>query len=164
VRVDRLLGEPGLQGDTPEARQEFERRMEARRLEPGDELRLKELRWGWCLGSEGFRKQMLKSAEGQVGDHHFGQIRRETAQGKAQRLLAGELGWLEWPEARLASRPKSDPVKLQIAQRLRRQTTLTLKEISALVHLGTPRSASVRLHLALKKQVASNPAQGQLGI
>ena len=37
MRVDRLLGEHGLQQDSPVARQEFERRMEARRLEPGDE-------------------------------------------------------------------------------------------------------------------------------
>ena len=37
MRVDRLLGEHGLPGDTGAARQEFERRIETRRLEPGDE-------------------------------------------------------------------------------------------------------------------------------
>jgi hypothetical protein len=47
VRVDRLLGEHGLQQDTATARQDFERRMEARRLEPGDEQGLKALRRGW---------------------------------------------------------------------------------------------------------------------
>src|SRR5262245_49517355 len=64
VRVDRLLGEHGLQQDSPAAREEFERRMEARRLEPGDEEGLKGLRYGWYLGSEDFRKQMLQKMEG----------------------------------------------------------------------------------------------------
>ena len=41
--MDRLLGEHGLQQDSPAARQEFERRMEARPLEPGDEESFKAL-------------------------------------------------------------------------------------------------------------------------
>ena len=43
MRMDRLLGEHGLQQDSPAARQEFERRMEARPLEPGDEESFKAL-------------------------------------------------------------------------------------------------------------------------
>jgi hypothetical protein len=50
VRVDRLLGEHGLQQDTSAARQEFERRMEARRLESGDQQGLKALRRGLVPG------------------------------------------------------------------------------------------------------------------
>src|SRR5437899_11635331 len=60
IRVDRLLGEHGIQQDTPAGRQEFERRMETRRLEETDEEALKVFRRGWCLGSEEFRKQMLE--------------------------------------------------------------------------------------------------------
>ncbi|MDB6064786.1 MAG: hypothetical protein JWR26_994, partial [Pedosphaera sp.] len=41
----------------------------------------------------------------------------------------------------LALRRKSDPAKLAIAERLRRETTLTLKAIAARVHLGTSKSA-----------------------
>ena len=37
VRVDRLLGEHGIRQDTAGCRQEFERRMEARRKEKADE-------------------------------------------------------------------------------------------------------------------------------
>ena len=55
MRVDRLLAEHGLPGDSGAARQEFERRMEARRLEPGEEERYQALRRGWCLGSEDFK-------------------------------------------------------------------------------------------------------------
>jgi len=46
VRVDRLLGEHGIGQDTPASRQQFEQRMEARRLEPGDEAALKVFRRG----------------------------------------------------------------------------------------------------------------------
>ncbi len=52
IRVDRLLGEHGLQQDSVAARQEFERRTEARRAVPGDEATLRALRRGWCLGSQ----------------------------------------------------------------------------------------------------------------
>ena len=50
VRVDRLFGEHGLQEDTASARREFERRMEVRRLEVGDEEGLRALRRGWWKG------------------------------------------------------------------------------------------------------------------
>ena len=57
MRVDRLLGEHGLTQDTAAARQEFERHLEARRLEPGDQERLRALRRGWCLGTQGFKNR-----------------------------------------------------------------------------------------------------------
>jgi hypothetical protein len=164
VRVDRLLGEHGLQEDTPAARQEFERRMELRRLEAGEEESLKALRRGWCLGSEDFRKQMLEQVEGQLGEHHYGELRRETAGAKAQRIIAEELRRLRWQEADLTSQRRSHPVKLQIAARLRRETTLTIKQISTRLHLGAPRSASVRLHTAMRQTNDTQPAQASLGI
>ena len=84
LRVDRLLGEHGIQQDTPLSRQEFERRMEARRLEPCDEESLKNLRRGWCLGGEGFRRQMLARMEGNLGEHHSGELHRASADAKAE--------------------------------------------------------------------------------
>ena len=56
VRVDRLLGEHGLQQDTPAARQEFERRMEARRLQTGDEQGLKAIAPRLVPGERGLQK------------------------------------------------------------------------------------------------------------
>jgi hypothetical protein len=158
MRVDRLLGEHGLGGDTPAARQEFERHLEARRLEPGDQERLKALRRGWCLGTEGFRQELLERAEGRLGGHHSGALRRESTEAKAERIIGEELGCLGWREADLAARRKSDAGKLEIAARLRRETTLTLKQIAKRLHLGTPRSASVRLHLATKQPPRRVPA------
>jgi hypothetical protein len=43
-------------------------------------------------------------------------------------------------------RRKSDPGKPALAARVRRETTLPLKAIAALAHLGTSKSANARLH------------------
>ena len=53
VRVDRLLGEHGIQEDTPASRAQFEQWMERRRLEETDREALKVLRRGWCWGGAG---------------------------------------------------------------------------------------------------------------
>jgi hypothetical protein len=164
IRVDRLLGEHGPQGDTPAARQEFERRTEARRLEPGDEQTLRALRRGWCLGSEDFKQQKLEEIDGQVGQHHFGEMRLEVAQEKAQRIIVEELSRLGWPEAELALRRKRDPSKLEIAVRLRKETTLSVKQIAARLHLGTPGSASVCLLAAMRKMPQPRLTQARLEI
>jgi hypothetical protein len=42
--------------------------------------------------------------------------------------------------------PKNDPGKLEIAERLRRETTFSIKWIAARLDLGTPKSARALLH------------------
>jgi hypothetical protein len=46
----------------------------------------------------------------------------------------------------LSERPKSDPAKLAIAARLRRETTLTLPWFAARRHPGTWKSLNAKLH------------------
>ena len=164
VRVDRLLAEHGLAGDTPTARQQFERRMETRRLEPGDEEAFKALRRGWLLGSEDFRGQMLEQIDGKIGEHHSGNLRLETAEAKAERIVIEELLHLNWKESDLVSRRKSDPGKLAIAARLRRETTLSIKAIAKRVNLGTSKSANIRLHTAMRHSLPVQSAQATLGL
>ena len=79
-------------------------------------------------------------------------------------LIAEELGRLGWKEADLATRPKSDPAKLQIAARLRKETTLSIRQIAECLHLGTPRSASVRLHTVMRGTAPAGSVQPCLGI
>jgi putative transposase len=146
IRTDRLLGEHGIKRDTPEGRRQFEQQIEERRLEPGDEARLKTLRRGWCLGSPQFKNEMLQEMEGKLGDSHSGELRRENAQAKAERIVTEELKRLGWRWQDLEKRPKSDPAKLEIGARLRRETTLTIKAIAQRLHLGTSKSANIRLH------------------
>ena len=155
MRVDRLLGEHGLGSDLAANRQEFERRMEARRLAETDEEALKVLRRGWCLGGGEYKRQMLEAMEGKLGEHHSGELRRETAEAKAERIVAEELSRQGWNESDLATRRKSDPGKLRIAARLRRETTLTIKAIASRVHLGSSRSAYVRLYEWIKSSEAT---------
>ena len=107
IRVDRLLGEHGIQQDTPEGRRQFECRLEARRLEVGDEAGLSAFRRSWCVGTEEFRQQMLQKMEHKLGEHHSGQLHRESAEAKGRRLLAEELGRLCWTEEQLEARPNS---------------------------------------------------------
>ena len=162
LRVDRLMGEHGLAGDTPAARQEFERRMETRRLAETDEEALKLLRRGWCLGGATFKGQMLEAMAGKLGEHHAGQLRRETAETKAERIVAEELHRLGWQEPELSTRRKSDPGKLALAARLRRETTLSLRAIAARVRLGTSKSANARLHQWMNQSVQADSTHAKL--
>ena len=163
LRVDRLLGEHGIQGDTPAGRQEWERQMERRRLEEVDEEALEEFRRGWYLGSEAFRQECLEQMDGKVGQNHPGQIRLETAEAKADRLIAEELARLQWTGADLAAQRKNHPSKLAIAARLRRETTLSVRRIAERLHLGKPEGARANLHKWLK-QPANGNGQTPLGI
>ncbi|MCX6901903.1 MAG: transposase [Verrucomicrobia bacterium] len=146
MRVDRLLGEHGIRADTAASREEFERRMEALRMQEDDEEALAPLRQGWCLGSQGFREEMLKLVEQNVGENHDAALRRESAAAKAERILAEELARRRWTRLDLESRRKSDAGKLAIAARLKKETILPLKSIAVLVHLGSSKSANANLH------------------
>ena len=164
IRVDRLLGEHRIQEDTPAARQRFEQRMEARRREETDPETFKVLRHGWCLGSEAFRKEMLQRMEGSLGGHHAGELHRQAADAKAERIIAEELQQRGWREEHLVVRRKNDPAKLDIATRLRKETTLPIKAIADRIHLGTSKSANMKLYKHMRRSSICDPAQAELGI
>ena len=91
-------------------------------------------------------------------------MRLEVAPAKAKRIISEELRRLSWPEAELASRRKRDPSKLEIAVRLRKETTLSVKQIAARLHLGTSASASVCLLAAVPQASSGTLTQSRLGI
>ena len=152
IRVDRLLGEHGIGEDTAGGRQEFERRMEQRRAMEEYETALAPIRRGWCLGSAEFKRQMLERMDGQLGEHHAGDLRRENGETRAERIIAEELKRLGWTEADLLRQRKNAPGKLDMAARLRRETILSLKWIARRVQLGTSKSANGKLHAWMKGQ------------
>ena len=88
---------------------------------------------------------MLKLMEDRLGENHPAEQRRETAQAKAERIIAAELKRLGCTDSAFRAGPKCDPRKLALASRLRQETTLTIKNIAARLNLGTPRNATVRL-------------------
>ena len=156
MRVDRLLGEHGIGADKENGRQEFERRMELRRLEEEDMEALQPLRRGWCIGSAEFREQMLEKIGLRVGDSHSGELRLESAASKARRIIVEELKRLGWTGQDLVRRRKSDPGKLAIAARLKRETILPLKTIAAMVQLGTSKSANARVRTWMATNTPKN--------
>jgi REP element-mobilizing transposase RayT len=164
VRVDRLLGEHGIQEDTAAGRRRFEEMMERRRGEETDEEALKGLRRGWCVGSGAFQREMLARMEGELGESHAGELRGQVAAAKAERILAEELHRRGWERQELARRSKSDTDKLEIAARLRRETTMTIKAIAARVGLGSSKAANTKLHQHMRRTQAEAPGQARLGI
>jgi hypothetical protein len=82
----------------------------------------------------------------QMGEHHYGQEQRESAEDKAARMVAAGLKEAGWQEADLALRRKGDPVKLALARRLRRETTLPLKWICHRLEMGSWKSIQRRLY------------------
>ena len=144
--MDRLLGAHGIERDTVAGRQEFERRREARRAEESDEEAWQGIRRGWCLGSAEFKAGLLEPLEGRLGEHDAGELKRESAESKAERIIREELKRLKWGQNDLSQRPKSDPDKPSIAARLRRETTLTLPRIAARLEMGSWKSLNTKLH------------------
>jgi hypothetical protein len=135
LRVDRLLGEWGIPKDSPAGRQQFAGQMETRRRAEG----LGEYEpTGWCLGSEEFRQELLAQVSELASPKHAGEEIRQSALAKAQRIAQEELDTLGWTERELQGRRKSDPQKVRVAARLRRETTMTLEWIAARLCMGAP--------------------------
>jgi hypothetical protein len=132
-----------------------------RRQQEMDEAEWEPVRRGWCLGSEGYRRELVERMEGQLGEAHAGELRRESAEVRAERIIAEELRRLGWSEAELVERRKSDPAKLALAARLRRETTLTVGRIAHRLHLGTRKSAAVKLHRWSNTKRKVEPDQGK---
>ena len=105
--------------------------------------------------------------DGKLGENHSGELHRETAEPRANRILAQELARRDGTEADLAARRRSDPGKLAIAARLRSETTLPVKWIAARVQIGTTKGAKSLLHhlahgQAQHKSARMNKADAQL--
>ncbi|MCP5519243.1 MAG: transposase [Verrucomicrobiales bacterium] len=114
---------------------------------------------GACLGGEDLRQGLLDRIEGKLGKHHAGQLRAESAAAKAERIIGEELQRLGWTRADLEKRNRTAPEKLELAARLRRETTLTIKEMAQRLHLGSWKSATTRLHsLKQKREQQGTPS------
>jgi putative transposase len=121
-RVDRLLGEHGLQNDTAATRREFDRRIKQARLEPGDD---ELLRSGWKIGAEDFRDWLADKLARRGSKGERGSERRETDASLAERMVREALAKARWREVDLATQPKGHHIKVKIAQQLRAQTPVS---------------------------------------
>jgi hypothetical protein len=133
LRVDRLLGEWGIPKDSPAGRQEFAGKMEARRRAEGaGEYEPK----GWCLGSEAFRPELLAQVNELATPKDAGEEIRQSAFAKAERIAQEELEALGWTALDLQGHRRSDPQKVQMAARLRKETNMTLEWIADRLCMG----------------------------
>lgn len=134
---ERLWTAAGLPGDTPEARQALAARVEARRLEPAPRA-WRALRRGWCFGSERFRTDLAQRMRALAGDLRRAPVPHEAQVQLGRLILAEELSRRGWTVQELSRRRKTDPEKVAIAQRLRRQTPLSLRWIATALYMGSP--------------------------
>jgi REP element-mobilizing transposase RayT len=135
MRVDRVLGELGIERDDRAGRRRFAEAMEEQRGrdQPGE---WRALRRGWFFGTSELKEQLLERMAGGLGAHHGGDERRESEEQQAEQVIQAELGRRRWTEAKLAQRCKTDVAKVQIAARLRGETVMTLDWIAARLQMG----------------------------
>ena len=135
--MDRLFGEHGIRRDNRQGRLEFSRRMEALREENADEAKYGQIRRGWRFGSEEFVARTLDRIEGKTGESQTWREQDESMEQRAKRIVEEGLRQEGWNARRLGEERKGHPVKVEMARRLRRETTMTLKWIAESLRMGT---------------------------
>ena len=71
-----------------------------------------------------------------VGEYHYAEERQESGEQKARGIVSVELKRIGWTDEDLKRRRKGDAKKVRIAQRLRADTTMTLKWIAEELQMG----------------------------
>jgi hypothetical protein len=79
----------------------------------------------------------LAAVTAQAGDWHYGEEWRESAEAKAERIVAEEMKRRKWDASTLEQRRKGDPGKIAIARRFREETTTTTAWSAERPHMGT---------------------------
>lgn len=127
--------------DSPAGRRHFSRCMEHRRKQESPKADWRAVERGWFLGDPEFKAELLAQVRERRSDHYGTELPEADAL-HAERVLRQELQDRGWAE-----------------------TTLSVKQIAARFHLGSPASASLCL-LAAADNAASAMAtvQGRLGL
>jgi hypothetical protein len=148
LRTDRVLGEHGIRQDNRRGRLEFARRIEAMRQEESAAADYNEIRRGWRYGSEEFVARILDRIEGKCGENQTWREREESMEQRAERIIAEGLKEAGWNAEMLKRERKGHPVKVELARKLRRETTVTLRWIAENLNMG--RWTNVSNHLRPK--------------
>jgi REP element-mobilizing transposase RayT len=135
LRVDRVLGEHGLERDDAASRREYARQVERVRTEGKPEAEA--LRSRWWHGAEDFVERLAErmGRRGAAGER--ARERQETDEQLAARLVREGLAQMGLAEGALENLPKGDHRKVTIARRLREQTPMTRLWIAARLRMGS---------------------------
>ncbi len=142
LEVSRVLGELGYK-DRAKDRRAYGGRMEARAREGVDEGGLQEMRRGWVLGGEEFRDRVLDWMEKKAaGAGSARKVRREEADAdhgerQAERIIREMLEVLKVPEGEVVAGRKGDWRKRVIAQRVRANTSMSLRWLAVRLQMGS---------------------------
>jgi hypothetical protein len=136
LRVDRLLGEHGLQKDTAATRRQFERRMEQMRREGAGETP-DVIRSEWKIGADDFSDWLADKLARRGRKEERAKERRETDAALAEALVQKELAKVRWREIDLALHSKGHPVKTKIARELRSVTPMSRQWIADRLKMGS---------------------------
>jgi REP element-mobilizing transposase RayT len=159
LRVDRLLGESGIPRDSEAGREYLENCLEQRRAQEEEPEEFRAVRRGWCLGDETFRKELLEQATKRGGEHQRTERQAEAPEEKARRLVQEGLERLGWTEKDLILRPKGEDGKIQLARRVRAETSVTWKWIAQRLNMGTWSYVASRLNQKKGNNDSKNQTQ-----
>ena len=86
--------------------------------------------------TEAFRQGLLERVSAKAGPQHYGAELAESAEAKAERIVAEELKGRGWKWEDLVTQREGDAEKVAMAVRLRRETTMTLEWVAARLQMG----------------------------
>jgi REP element-mobilizing transposase RayT len=136
LRVDRLMGEHGLQEDTARTRRVFERFMVRAHLdEAGDDDDL--FRRGWKIGAEDFSDWLADHLARKGRRNERPAERSKTDTELAEAMVQKALEKVRWREIDLALEPKGHLVKAKIARQLRSETPMSRRWIADRLKIGS---------------------------
>ncbi|MDQ2947623.1 MAG: transposase [Acidobacteriota bacterium] len=144
LRVDRLMGEHGLQKDAAGTRRELGRRMMAVWAEKSEQEE-EVFQHGWQIGAEDFIDWLADklARPGRKGER--ARERAETDAARAEAMVQEGLRKIRWRESELTHQPKGHPAKTKIARKLRRETPMSRQWIADRLRMGSPSYVSALL-------------------
>ena len=89
---------------------------------------------------------------GRRGQWHYGEELQESAEERAEAIIAAQLKRQGWRGKKLQERRKGDPFKVRLAGRLRAQTTVPLKWMAKRLCMGTRGHVSHLLYWQHRKK------------
>lgn len=151
MTTERLKADLGLKSRDSRGLRAWEAAIESRR-KTEDQIGPK-LKWGWRYGSTEFRKRLRAMAQRRRSVGFGEETGRKPTEANAERLVREEMRNRGWRAADLKRLRKGDSGKVEVARRLKKETTATREWIVARLKMGTTGNLNRCLHAARNSTV-----------